>query len=180
MIPEEEEVEAIPDGGTRSGTAKGAVACLRAATGSGVDTPPTLFERRSTISQATMSPAGSASPYVVAGHSGADHPPGADEIGPGVSFGEAPDTHEPRMWEQGCEGVLSTPIVPSTLRSPGSTSLRSKSPGLVIREHHEDGETSTGASDSRYSEGIRAPIPVTQEELERVDAVTGSPSQEDE
>ena len=98
MIPEDEEVDAIPDGGTRSGTAKGSVVCLRAATGPGVDTPPTLFERRSTISQAIIDPAGPAKPYVVAGHSGAGHPPGADEIGPGVSFGEDPlqPTTEPR------------------------------------------------------------------------------------
>ena len=50
-------------------------------------TPAKLFERRSTTTaQATTVPSGTtASPHIVAGHSGVDHPPGIDEIEPGVS-----------------------------------------------------------------------------------------------
>ena len=140
MIQEDEEVETIPDGGTRSGTTEGSVVCLRAATGLGVVTPPTLFERRSTISQATVDPAGPAKPYVVAGHSGADHPPGTDEIGPGVSFGEDPlqSTTEPRGPRLIVAGSGSCPSITSgpTAGIDEQEQAGLEKPGLITPRGH--------------------------------------------
>ena len=101
MIQESEEVETSPDGGSRSGPAPGSVVFVHEATGLGTVTPPTLFERRNTTTTTIVDPACPAKPYIVAGHSGADHPLGYGAAGPSVSFGEDPTAHQLQLGQKG-------------------------------------------------------------------------------
>ena len=112
----------IAEGEARLDDEDGPPSSLASADWSGapeVDTQ-TLFERRSTtttILKSTLEdPAGPASPDVVAGHSGADHPLGYSKAEPSVSFGEVPfhpptEPCRPRVSDMGCSGVLPTPSV---------------------------------------------------------------------
>ena len=129
-----------------------------------------------TLKATLEGPPGSAvAPTSADGHSGSDHPPYADEVGYGVSFGEAPDPHQLQLGEQGRSGVLPTPLVPTHTGSysTGTTSLRSKSPVLTPREHgcdnNADHETLARSSDSYYSYASQWVNPTGQRK-----SVTGS------
>ena len=71
----------------------------------------TTTTKSTPLLKATESPSGStASPNIVPvrGHSGADHPPSADEIGLGASFGQDPTPHQLQLGERGHGDLLSS------------------------------------------------------------------------
>ena len=98
---------------------------------------------------------------VVDGHSiGVGHPPHTGEAGCGALFEEIPSAHQLQLGPSGADTVLSTVVQPHAgSHAIGTTSPRSKSPMVASREHHEDCETLSGASDSHYCEGISAITP---------------------
>ena len=87
---------------------------------------------------AHTSPSGdSATPNIVAGHIGADHPLAEAS----VSFGQILSAQQLQLRPSGLDGVLPNPVPAySGQEVSGATSLRSNVPLIESREHHSSGE----------------------------------------
>ena len=119
------------------------------------------------------------------GHSGADHPPSADEVGLGVSFGQVPlqsttEPRGPRSIVAGADTFLSTVV--RCVQGDSATGKASLSiPATASREqgsdNNADPETSEEASDSHHYEGSSA-FKLAEARaggVSQVDSITGSP-----
>ena len=133
----------------QQGSAPGEPVCLQVAGVPMGAAQTQLFERRSIIIATPVGLSGDpAKPYIVAGHSGADHPLGCGAAEPSVSFGEDPDAHQLQLGQKG-ECLLHRECTGVRFEEKGQAGLAKPllfTPGGTPRES----ETLTSASDSVY------------------------------